>query len=88
MHELAEFLEIKPEKPCKTRKHLTFNYAPKRIMKPKTQEKWNNWFKYVQLAVFIHNTFQHIPIGCRPTLLFHGREPPKSFEDSFQQHFS
>ena len=49
--------------------------ALKRILKLKTNEKWNDWFKYVQLATFIHNTSYHSVIGCSTTVLFHGPEP-------------
>ena len=44
-------------------------------LKLNTNEQWNDWFKYVQLATFIHNTSYHSAIGCSPTVLFHGREP-------------
>ena len=43
----------------------------------KTDEKWNDWFKYVLLATFIHNTSYHSVIGCSTTVVFHGPEPIK-----------
>ena len=57
--------------------------ALKRILKLNTQEQRNDWFKYVQLAVFIHNTSYHFAIGCSPTVLFHGREPLKHLDPRF-----
>ena len=44
--------------------------ALKRILKLNTNEHWNDWFKYVQLATFIHNTCYHSAIGCSPTGFF------------------
>ena len=43
----------------------------KRILKLNTIRQWNDWFKYVQLATFIHNTSYHSTIGCGATILFH-----------------
>ena len=57
--------------------------ALKRILKLNTNEQWNDWFKYVQLATFIHNTSYHSAIGCSPTVLFHGREPIKPLDFRF-----
>ena len=57
--------------------------ALKRILKFNTNEQWNDWFKYVQLATFIHNTFYHSALGCSPTVLFHGREPIKPVDLRF-----
>ena len=82
MHELTKILEIKLE-------HATLKHpqtvgvvershsALKRILKLNTHEQWNDWYKYVQLAAFFHNTSYHFAIGCSPTVLFHGREPFK-----------
>ena len=57
--------------------------ALKRILKLNTNEQWNDWFKYVQLATFIHNTSYHSAIGCSPTVLFPGREPIKPIDLRF-----
>ena len=57
--------------------------ALKRNLKVKTNEEWNDWFNYVQLATFILNTSYHIAIGCSPTVLFHGREPIKPLDPRF-----
>ena len=57
--------------------------ALKRILKSNTNEQWNNWFKYVQLATFIQNTFYHSAIGCSPTVLFHGPETIKPLDLRF-----
>ena len=54
--------------------------AVKRILKLNTNEQWNDWFKYVQLAIFIHNTSYHSAIGCSPIVLFQGREPRKPLD--------
>ena len=51
--------------------------ALKRILKLNTNEQWNDWFKHVQLATFIHNTSYHSAIGCSHTVLSHGRGPIK-----------
>ena len=48
-----------------------------------TIEQWNDGFKYVQLATFVHNTSYHSAIGCSPTVLFHGREPIKPLNSRF-----
>ena len=59
--------------------------ALKRILKLQTNEQWNDWYKYVPLAVFIHNTSFHSAIGCSPTVLFHGREPIKPLDVRFNK---
>ena len=33
--------------------------ALKRILKLNTNEQWNDWFKYIKLATFIHNASYH-----------------------------
>ena len=57
--------------------------ALKSILKLNTNEQWNDWFKYLQLATFIHYTSYHSAIGCSPTVLFHGREPIKPLDRRF-----
>ena len=57
--------------------------ALKSIFEFNTIEQWNDWFKYVQLATFIHNTSYHSAIDCSPTVLFHGREPIKPLDLRF-----
>ena len=88
LHELTKLLEIQLE-------HASLKHpqtvgvvershsALKRILKLNTNEQWNDWFKYVQLATFIHNTSYHSAIGCSPTVLFHGREPIKPLDLRF-----
>ena len=88
MHELTKLHEIQLE-------HASLKHpqtvgvvershsALKRILKLITNEQWNDWFKYVQLATFIHNTSYHSAIGCSPTVLFHGREPMKPLDLRF-----
>ena len=57
--------------------------ALKRILKLNTNKQWKDWFKYVKLATFIHNTSYHSAFGCSPTVLFHGREPKKPLDIRF-----
>ena len=82
LHELTKLLEIQLEhaslKHAQTvgvveRSHSALKRIPKLI----TNEQWNDWFKYVQLTTFIHNTSYHSAIGCSPTVLLHGRKPIK-----------
>ena len=42
-----------------------------------------DWYKYVQLAAFIHNTSYLFAIGTSPTVLFHGQEPLKPLDLRF-----
>ena len=60
--------------------------ALKRILKLNTDEKWTTWYRYVDLATFIHNTSYHSSIGCTPSSLFHGREPIKPIDLRFRSH--
>ena len=88
MHELTKLLEVEL-------KHATLKHPQsvgvverahsslKRILKLNTNEQWNDWYKYVQLATFIHNTSYHSAIGCSPSVLFHGREPMKPLDLRF-----
>ena len=59
--------------------------ALKRVLKLNTDEKWTTWYRYVDLATFIHNTY-HSSIGCTPISLFHGREPIKPIDLRFRSH--
>ena len=88
-HELTSLLEVRV-------KHATLKHpqsigvverahaALKRILKLNTDQQWNDWYKYVDLACFIHNTSYHASIGCTPSLLFHGREPLKPLDLKFK----
>ena len=87
--ELTQMLEIKL-------RHATLKHpqsvgvverahgALKRILKLNTDLQWNNWHKYVDLAVFIHNTSYYSSIGCTPSSLFHGRHPNKPLDLRFK----
>ena len=90
LHELTELLEIKL-------KHATLKHpqtigvvershaALKRILKINTNSQWNDWHKYVSLAVFIHNTSYHHSIGYCPSSIFHGRDPIKPLDIRFSR---
>ena len=87
-HELTRLLEVQL-------KHASLKHpqtvgvvershsALKQILKLQTDEQWNDWYKYVPLACFIHNTSFHSTIGCSPTAFFHGREPIKPLDIRF-----
>ena len=60
--------------------------ALKCLLKLNTYEQWNDWFKYVKLATFIHNTSYHSAIGCSPTFLFHGPEPIEPLDLRFNNN--
>ena len=82
LHELTKLLEIQLEHASVKHPQTVgvverSHSALKRNLKLNTNEQWNDWFKYVQLATFIHNTSYRSAIGCSPTVLFHGREPIK-----------
>ena len=91
LHELTNLLEIKVQ-------HASLKHpqtigvvershsALKRILKLNTDEKWTTWYKYVDLATFIHNTSYQSSIGCPPSSLFHGREPTKPIDLRFRSH--
>ena len=91
LHELTNLLEIKLQ-------HASLKYpqtigvvershsALKRILKLNTDEKWTTWYKYVDVATFIHNTSYHSSIGCTPSSLFFGREPIKPIGLRFRSH--
>ena len=88
LHELTKLLEIQLEHSSLKHPQLVgvverSHSALKRILKLNTKEQWNDWFKNVQLATFIHNTSYHSAIGCSPTVLFHGREPIKPLDLRF-----
>ena len=90
LHELTNLLEIKLQHA--SLKHpqsigvVKRSPALKRILKLNTDRKWTTWYKYVDLATFIHNTSYHSSIGCTPSSLFHGREPIKPIDLRFRSH--
>ena len=91
IHELANLLEIKIDhaslKHPQTIGVVERSHAAlKRILKLNTNESWTTWYKYVDLATFIHNTSYHSSIGCTPSSLFHGREPIKPIDLRFRSH--
>ena len=88
LHELTKLLEVQIyhaslKHPQTVGDVERSHSALKRILKLNTNEQWNDWFKYVQLATFIHNTSYHSAIGCSPTVLFQGREPIKPIDLRF-----
>ena len=97
LHELTKVLEIQPKyaslkHPQRVGVVERSHSALKRILKVNSNEQWNDWFKYVQLATFIHRTSYHSAIGCSPTVPFQGHEPKKpldlQFNNSLTERFS
>ena len=91
IHELSKLLEIQLEhaslKHPQTIGVVERSHAAlKRILKLNTDEKWTTWYRYVDLATFIHNTSYHSSIGCTRSSLFHGREPIKPIDLRFRSH--
>ena len=89
LHELTNLMEIKLQHDSAKHPQTIgaverFHSALKRILKLNTDEKRTTWYKYVNLATFIHNTSHHSSIGCIPSSLFHGREPNKSIDFTFR----
>ena len=90
MSELASLLEVKLKhallKHPQTIGAVERSLGPlKRILKLNTEEQWKDWYKYVPLATFIHNTSYHSAINCCPLSLFHGREPIKPLDIKFSR---
>ena len=56
----------------------------KHILKLNSNESFTNWHKYLDFAVFIHNTTYNPSIGCTPSDLFHGRPPITPLDLRFQ----
>ena len=82
MHELTKLLEYQMERASLKHPETVgvverSHSALKCFLKLNTIEQWKDWFKYVQLATFIHITSYHSAIGCRPKVLSHRREPTK-----------
>ena len=88
MHELASLLEIKLR--LATLKHAQSvgvveqsHLSMKRILRLYSNQTGSDWHKWLDIAVFIHNTSYSSAIGCSPTLVFHGREPHKPLDVRF-----
>ena len=76
LHELTKLLEIQLE-------HASLKHpqtvgvvershsALKRILSLNTNESWNDWFEYVQLTTFVHNTSNPSATDCNRTVFFH-----------------
>ena len=84
----TKFLDIQPEhaslKQPQTMGVVERSHsALKLILKLNTKEQWNDWFKYVQLATFVHNTSYHSAIGWSPTVLVHEHERIKPLDLRF-----
>ena len=62
------------------RSHASF----KRALKVIENQLSSDWYNYVDVATFDHNTTYHKAIGCPPSLLFHGREPHTSVDLRFK----
>ena len=90
IHELSKLLEIQLEhaslKHPQTIGVVERSHAAlKRFLKHNTDEKWRTWYRDVDLASFIHNTY-HSSIGRTPSSFFHGREPIKPIDLRFRSH--
>ena len=88
MHELTKSLDIQLENANKKHPQVVgvverSHSAPNPILKLKINEQRHDWFKYVQLVTFIHNTSYHSAVGCSPTVLFHAQEPQKPIDFRF-----
>ena len=78
-------------------KHATFKHpqtvgvvgnshaALEPILKVNTTTQWNDWHKYVSLAVFIHNTSYHHSIRYYPSAILYGRDPIKPLDIRFSR---
>ena len=91
LNELTDLLEIQLQhaslKHPQTIGVVERPHSPlKRVLKVNTDEKWNTWYRYVDFATFLHNTWYHSSIRCTPSSLFHGREPIKPIDLRFLSH--
>lgn len=89
LHELTSILEV-------TLNHASVKHSQtigavershaelKKVLKIYESDRVSNWHKYVDYAIFVHNTTYHSSIGCTPSLLFHGREPLTPLELRFR----
>ena len=80
LSELAKMLEIEINHP--TLKHAETigllersHGPPKRYLRIYENQVKHDWHKFVDLAVFQHNTSFHTGLGCPSSLVFHGRIP-------------
>ena len=87
--ELALILEIN-RKHC-TLKHeqtiglLERNHVPLiQILRNNDNQTSSDWHRYVDIAVFIHNTTFAPALGCTPSDVFHGRTPVNPLDLRFQ----
>ena len=62
------------------RSHASF----KRALKENENQLSSDWYNYVDVATFAHNTTYHKAIGCPPSLFLHGREPHFSVDLRFK----
>ena len=77
LSELAKMLEIKINhailKHAQTIGLLERSHGPlKRYFRIYENQVKHDWHKFVDLAVFQHNTSFHTVLGCPPSLIFHG----------------
>ena len=80
LKELSTLLEFRLEhatlKPAQTIGVVERSHGPlKRYLKIYENEIQHDWHKYIDLAVFQHNTSYHSTIGCPASLVFHDRIP-------------
>ena len=88
LEELSTLLEFKIEhatvKHAQTIGALERSHGPlKRYLRIYENQLPRDWHKYVDLAVFQHNTSYHSTLACPPTLIFHGRIPQNPLDLRF-----
>ena len=87
-HELTQLLEVKVShaslKPPQTSGVVERGHkALTLFLKLNSKQTFTNWHNYLNLATYIHDTSYHTSIGCKPTVIFHGRDPVKPLDTRF-----
>ena len=86
MSELANLLEIQLKNCTQTgtNKRVTWKHAPfKQVLQINENESSTDWHRYLDIAIFIHNTTYAPAPGCTPSDVFHGRTPVKPLDIIF-----
>ena len=84
-HELTQLLEIKISQV--SLKHPQTigvvegaHAALTRNFKLNSNQQFTNWYKFLNLPTFIHNTSYQTPIGCAPPVILHERDSKKPMD--------